>query len=171
MGAKIKAIRDVTWTGGDRPHVRLIDGQLRRHPRLRDLHRLWDEKRGERSMPKWSDFDPVEMAPWLGNLHLVEVESDPGRFRYRIYGTNVARKIGCELTGCAVDERPDEVARILSEGYGHCVSSRAPVFRFHDYHLPGGAYPHHRLLLPLSDANMRVAMILVGDYPAEESEY
>ena len=49
MGAKIRAIRDITWAGSGRPApVRLIDGQLRRHPRLRHLP---DSERRELAAP------------------------------------------------------------------------------------------------------------------------
>jgi hypothetical protein len=42
-------------------------------PFLQGLHQHWKSKRGRRLYPNWSDFDPIELRPWLGSINVVEV--------------------------------------------------------------------------------------------------
>lgn len=74
------------------------------HPKLLDLLRFWEEKRGARTMPRRSEIDVLELAPWLGNLILLEVLDYGENFLYRVYGTNLVRLIQYDRTGKSTDD-------------------------------------------------------------------
>lgn len=68
----------------------------------RFVHDLWQKKRGDRRLPSRSDFDPVELKPFLSQIILIEVRHDPPDFRYRLAGTSSRDLRGMELTGHSV---------------------------------------------------------------------
>ena len=55
---------------------------------------LWNTKRGNRRVPRWSDYDWDDLFPWWGSLVVSDVFWEPYDYRYRLYGTNVVNKIG-----------------------------------------------------------------------------
>ena len=62
------------------------------HPLLQRLHAYWDGKRNGRVYPGREVIDPLELRFMLGNLILLDVEPEPLRFRYRLFGTEIARR-------------------------------------------------------------------------------
>src|SRR5262249_30053820 len=69
---------------------------------LRDFYELWTRKRGDRRFPARSDYSFEDLQPWLEELHLVEVL--PSDFRYKVFATKSARRLGRELTGKLLSE-------------------------------------------------------------------
>src|SRR5690242_1319194 len=61
------------------------------HKSLNDLYAYWLAKRGSRIGPSRSVIRPEDLAPLLPNLALADVVGDPPRFRFRLFGTNLAR--------------------------------------------------------------------------------
>ena len=55
---------------------------------------LWNTKRGNRRVPRWSDYDWDDLFSWWGSLVVSDVFWEPYDYRYRLYGTNVVNKIG-----------------------------------------------------------------------------
>jgi hypothetical protein len=144
-------------------------------PRLAALYAYWNDKRGDRAMPVRADLDPLEMKRWLGNLLLIDV-TDQGRFIYRLYGTKFVDSFGVDMTGQAVDDLPAEQQERIRSDYDAVRESRAPRVRLYTaaFEAPpiGGLVSSdtqvatwERLVLPLSDGNDRVTMLLVGAYP------
>lgn len=68
-------------------------------PGCEDLVRLWRDKRGDRSVPAWSDFDFYDFKGWHGRITLADVSYDPYDLRYRLVGTQVAERLGGDYTG------------------------------------------------------------------------
>ncbi len=143
--------------------------------RLVALYDYWSSKRAARPMPVRADLDPLEMKRWLGNLLLIDV-TDQGRFIYRLYGTKFVDSFGVDMTGQAVDDLPAEQQERIRSDYDAVRESRAPRVRLYTaaFEAPpiGGLVSSdtqvatwERLVLPLSDGNDRVAMLLVGAYP------
>jgi len=83
-----------------------LDPDLRFQSQLLvDLHRYWLEKRGDRTMPRRADIDPVDPAlrPHLGFVVLTDV-MERGRFRYRMIGSTLTSIVGRDATGKYLDE-------------------------------------------------------------------
>lgn len=96
--------------------------------RLRALRDYWLELRGDRQMPSRQDIDPIDIPHLLAHLVLVDVFSDPLRFRYRLIGTEITRLVGRDATGRWLDESlyGDKVARVTDD-FRACVASCTPV--------------------------------------------
>jgi hypothetical protein len=71
---------------------------------LGPLLRYWQEKRGDRALPRRNDIDPVEMgAALLPHLILTDLLDRGTRVRFRLVGTTVVKRIGFDPTGCYLD--------------------------------------------------------------------
>jgi hypothetical protein len=69
-----------------------------------DLVRLWQDKRGDRAVPAWSDFDFYDFKGWHGQLSLYEISYDPFDFTCRLSGTEVDGVFGRNMTGATGSE-------------------------------------------------------------------
>ena len=140
---------------------------------LAGLHDYWDRKRAGRRMPPWHRFDAVEMKPWLGKLNVVDVENRDGAdaFRYRIFGTEIAMALDCEMTGRYVGDVDAGSGALMLEGYREIVARRLPVLRRQDSVEGMRLLRHARLMLPISEDGRRVSKILVGIHPLWRRRY
>ena len=68
-------------------------------PGFEDLVRLWQDKRGDRVVPSWSDFDFYDFKGWHGRLGVYEFSYDPFDYTCRLSGTEIDRVFGLALTG------------------------------------------------------------------------
>jgi hypothetical protein len=68
-------------------------------PGCEDLVRLWQEKRGDRPVPAWADFDFHDFTGWHGRITLADVIYDPFDFRYRLVGLQVTERLRKDYTG------------------------------------------------------------------------
>ncbi|MBX3454359.1 PAS domain-containing protein [Ferrovibrio sp.] len=139
-------------------------------PRLRKLLAYWQGKRGDRPYPARADIDPAELLFMLGDLILFDIESgedDQPRFRYRLFGSNIARRQGFDMTGKYIDEHPWQgFARRASEGYLRVTQTGAPDLITRREEIDGRLFRHQSLLLPLgigcAVTPYQVNKILVG---------
>src|SRR5258707_2720250 len=87
-------------------------------PLLQRLLADWQVRRRERTLPARRDFDPLDLKYILGKLLLVDVERQPLRFRFRLVGTELARRSGVELTGRTLDDYPSpEYREVIRRRY------------------------------------------------------
>lgn len=68
-------------------------------PGCEDLVRLWQDRRGDRPVPAWSDFGFHDFKGWHGRITLADMIYDPFDFRYRLVGLQVAERLGRDYTG------------------------------------------------------------------------
>jgi hypothetical protein len=67
---------------------------------LRDGYAYWLAKKGDRAFPTRADFDPMVEAPKLSRqIMLMDVQSQPLDFRYRLVGTQLRQNMAMEWTG------------------------------------------------------------------------
>jgi hypothetical protein len=90
----------------------------------------WNKIRGDRTMPRRDEIDPVELLPWLPYISIVELHYEPFRVRYRVVGTEVARIVGEDFSHRWLDDTgwgEDSIAlnRLL---YERVAERRAPSF-------------------------------------------
>jgi hypothetical protein len=135
---------------------------------LAALYEHWLVRFDDAPIPAWSNFDAVDLKPWLGRLNLVAVEQgeDGGRrFVYRVFATDLAQALECEMTGRAVGDGAPGVRETLMEDYAEVVDRGHPILRRHEISHRSRVLPHVRLMLPLGDGGNDVTRILVGIHP------
>jgi len=129
---------------------------------IRRAYRLWDEKRGDRSMPSRADFDPVEMPKLLPSIILVDVEQPGDVLKIRLAGTKVVEMYGDDYTGRYMEgiDFGNVREKILAE-YGHAAAAMRPVFSDHEFRKIND-YRHsiERVILPLSNDDKTVNMLM-----------
>ncbi|HWK44620.1 MAG TPA: PAS domain-containing protein [Stellaceae bacterium] len=128
------------------------------HPQLARLFQYWDDRRLDRPMPSRADIDPIDLKSILPHLFLVDVTHDPLRLQYRLVGTELTDRLGCELRGKYVDEMPDEFRKYAAADYEAVIALGKPQYTDATAFLPR----YKRLMLPLSADGKTVNMILGG---------
>jgi hypothetical protein len=73
-------------------------------PGFEDLVRLWQDRRGDRIVPSWSDFDFYDFKGWHGRLGVYDISYDPFDFTCRLSGTVVEGVFGRTMTGVTGSE-------------------------------------------------------------------
>lgn len=147
---------------------------------LAQLYEHWVVRFDDGPIPSWSNFDAVELRPWLGRLNLVAVErlqnasniattdadNDGGRrFVYRVFATDVAQALDHEMTGREVGADAPAVREALIGDYAEVVDRGHPILRRHEISHRSRLLPHVRLMLPLGDGDAEVTRVLVGIHP------
>ena len=138
------------------------------HPDIQVVYRYWREKCAGRRMPRRADLDPIDLAPYLPSLLLVDVLKPAHilgqpTYVYRLVGTREVAVRGVDPTGkpvaghsfCPTGTDP-------LRNYDQVVKSRAPWIDRHemvsaDFTL----LDRDKLFLPLSSDDDAVDMILV----------
>jgi hypothetical protein len=143
------------------PAIGLVEPQ---HDVLKRLLAYWLAKRGDRRAPSRADIDPVELAPQLPHVLLVDVEHAPLRLRYRLIGTGVVQGFNADLTGRYFDEidhTPEQ--RILNDALAAVANWGPLLCAMFDYtHKDGRFVRYERLALPLSSDGAIVDMLFGG---------
>jgi hypothetical protein len=140
---------------------------------LRRFFDYWLAKKGSREMPTRADLDPLDFAYALGHLILVDVERDPMRFRFRLYGTALTNFFrDGDYTGKYADELlPPDYAPYVVELYRTAVQARIPRYARRDLVMNNQRLSYDALTLPLADPDnpADIAMLVVLLIPLEKS--
>lgn len=136
------------------------------HRELSALWRLWETLRGARPMPARRDVTPEVLRPWLGNLALINVSTDPVRLQYRLVGTHIVENLKFDPTGRGFEDFVvDPANNPLTRGLYRCLLTGGPVFEVvRPRHNRYFSFDYYRLSLPLSADGQAVNMILMGEY-------
>ena len=150
-----------SWSG----EPSTVDAEAIRHPDLRRLYSLWDEKRVSRRFPGPGEMSPRDMLYMLARVALVEVQRDPLRFYWRVVGGWWRDHFGVEGTGMYVDQWPSETQRnMLLQSYGTVVAAETPCRHVRNQVVDGQILEYEALLLPIG-INDEFTMFLVGVNP------
>lgn len=76
-------------------------------PGFEDLVRLWQDKRGGRPAPSWSDFDFYDFKGWHGRISVYDISYDPFEYTNRLSGTAVDGVYDRTMTGVTGAELED----------------------------------------------------------------
>jgi len=137
----------------------LADKEITAEPLLR-LVDYWEKKRGERCWPSRADIDPVDFPYILGNVALIEVAGLPPRFRIRLFGDNLVRKVGIEVTGRMLDAVPLPQLRDHFAMRCRQIVARGTPYRTRgDYFMDGRPSRHEMVALPLSADGRAIDML------------
>ncbi|WP_300297000.1 PAS domain-containing protein [Ferrovibrio sp.] len=96
------------------------------HPDLRALYDLWLQKRGGGPAPSRGDFAVEELRPWLGHLMIIDCDGEDSR--YRLYGTELVRIFGFDLTGRRVADCTTLIGDKPMLEYREIIRSAKPVY-------------------------------------------
>lgn len=135
-------------------------------PQLRDLLALWTAKRGERGLPARRDFSWMELRPWFGNLILVDVIGDGEDFLYRLWGSELARFLGYELTGRRSSEVESWLGPNPMREYRQVCRTREPLSVLVRIPDSKDTVRMDKLDLPLSGDGRRVDKVMAAIYPS-----
>lgn len=152
--------------------VELLQTYLR-DPRLGRLLQDWVRWRGRHDLPSRSDFNIEALDYLAGRLVLCDiVPPTPGgmpRFRYSLFGSDIAETRGFDLTGKHIDEYPDSI--FAARAQLACVQAtdrRLPLRIKAD--APATSRKHSRfeaLVLPLAADHETPDTLLVGQISME----
>jgi hypothetical protein len=101
------------------------------HPVIRALHDYWRGIHPASGLPGRQHFNPADIPRLLANVWLVDVHTDPYRFKYRVLGSALIEAGTPVRTGKFLDEaipEPDKRARMESF-FIQAIESRAPNWR------------------------------------------
>jgi hypothetical protein len=135
------------------------------HESLKEIYAYWLAKRGSRIGPSRSAIRPEDLALLFPNLALADVVGDPPRFRFRLFGSNLARAYGEDLTGRFLDQIDLGSVSLKTDVINFCtqiVRERRPqVVRVRFVKQTDHRYlDYERIGLPLSEDGKAVNMIL-----------
>jgi hypothetical protein len=137
-------------------------------PTLQSLVSYWLQKCGGRPMP-WRDSLPVqELRPWLGHLALIEVAGED-RFRVRLSGTYLIRRLGREATGLDVDELADDIKRQMRAILKATIKGGVPVVANSAVPLGRETHWYNEAALPLAGATGAMSTVLFCSYPQRDA--
>lgn len=130
---------------------------------LTGLQALWQDRCKAGLIPARADFPIEDLRPWLGHVSLVDVETAPRRFRWRLIGTGIAERLGRDVTGSWFDEvYDDETLAGYVRAYSRAVDRRQPVFHAGDLEFVGKEFQQFQSIhLPLSDTGTDVDMLML----------
>jgi len=137
-------------------------------PLLAELYQYWSNRRAQRSLPARSDIDPVDIPQLLPHIALTEIVPSPDgkepRFRYRLAGTQIEERFGCPLTNRFLDEiKQGEYLTYIQSLYRQVMTGLAPVYAESSFEAgDSNTLLAKRLMLPLSDDQRNVNMVLIG---------
>jgi hypothetical protein len=134
--------------------------------RLREFYDYWNAQRGTRTMPDRRAIDPIEMWRWLGNLVLLDVIDGGVDFRYRIHGSVLAGRVGMDLTGRLLSEATHSHRDTVLHQYAEVCRSRKPLLILETRYQGPPYTVVDRLVLPLSENDEQVTMIVAAIYPS-----
>jgi hypothetical protein len=132
-------------------------------PELRRLRADWNARRSGR-FPKRSDFDPRDLRYILGRISLIDIHREPLRFFYRIHGSDLARRLGRDLTGkffepTSAEAQPnftgDQLVAVAESG-------EPSVARYTGERVGDHIWNFEALVLPLSRDGHALDMLLSG---------
>jgi len=137
------------------------------HPDLVRLLQYWQGKRGTRAFPRRTDIDPLDLGFMLPRIALTEVHDDPRRYRLRVVGSWWAALAGFELTGTWLDDLPlANMRKLTVDTYEAVLAARRPLCAVRDAWVDDKKLGYEILLLPLSEDDTRISMIVTGIGPS-----
>jgi hypothetical protein len=131
---------------------------------LNALRDIWKQKSAERGYATRADFDARTIKPYMRNLSILDVVTQPDsarRYRYRYFGSAIVEVFG-EHTGHYIEEfiPPDRMAR-WTAGHDLVTLSGRPLRFVINYNSPQISYlSSESLVLPLTDESGKVGMLM-----------
>jgi hypothetical protein len=142
-----------------------------RHTSLRQLLDYWQRLKGDRSMPRKREFDPVDLpARVLPRLFLIEFLEGAANYRLRLMGTYLRDTYGREFTWCRLvdDEMPGVTKTTTYQLLGVMMKTGEPQYSLGPdrFRLKDTYSLVEQVLLPLADDEGHLGFAVGAvDYP------
>ena len=135
-------------------------------PKFESLFRLWEERRGARTLPCRRDFLPEELKPWMGHLAIVSLHDGLKRFLAELVGEKVVQYDGADFTGKFLEDAvPPHVVPALVAPYDAAIEHRRPVYcRVAAGPLRDRTVSVDRLILPCGTDGQTIDRFIVAIY-------
>lgn len=133
------------------------------HAAVNELHGYWRSLAPEGELPGRQHIDPVDIAPLLPNIWLLDVHREPLRFWRRLVGTRIEEYSGSNLTrGWVHDKLKEGKLSDVHKSLTNVVENKVPDWRRGKPYISDHTkYPElERLYLPLASDSETVDMIL-----------
>jgi hypothetical protein len=143
-------------------HDREIDPE-RINPSLRSLLKFYRKLQSTESLPRRAPLRPEQLAEWLGFLMILDPVDDGMDFHYRLYGSNIAKILGFDMSGRNVSDFDSRTGAFFMEVYRECLRRPQPIFTHHVSEHSFGAPGWERLILPFATDDG--IQFIVGNYP------
>lgn len=157
--------------GGSASFDQNLHGVMRKPPiRLVDLLAWYDGlPRGDGGLPMKGHIQPETLWPFLGHLVLLEAVDDDTDFRYRLYGSEVAKIARMDPTGRNLSSIAPRTPTFFVYRVTYAAALRRAEPLFCDHHTQPylAAERWQRLILPFAapEAPSTVRYLLVGKIP------
>lgn len=131
------------------------------------LLRHWQALRDHHGSVLPEYIDPFDLRPVLGYILLLDVLDDGADYRYRLYGSEVARIAGFDMTGKRTSEM---VTGSLASDfylaiYRAMLQRPEPVYSWHEMPMEITINSWDRIVLPLWDGDGRIVRIITCNVP------
>lgn len=133
---------------------------------LGEILKLWESRRTGQSLPLVDAISPVEIAPYLDHVILVDVDIDSRRMSYVQVGRYLTEIYGENLDGVHLDELPRALRDYVVPIYQAAIDNGQPQYSEYTLDEPGWSVTFGRVVLPLRDEDSgKVAGLIVAVYP------
>jgi len=131
----------------------------------------WFQKRAGRLAPTRADIDPIDIAPLLPRVMLVDVSTDPIDFRFRLAGTGLFKIHGAELTNKrALDLEPPAYGALIHRLYCDALDRRTPIAHRVLIECETRRSAYLRIILPLSEDGVVINRLLTVESYADAAQ-
>lgn len=130
-------------------------------PENRELLGHWEKIRGDAPVPLRAQFNPMDVPRHLPNLIVLEPKV-PDNASVRIFGTELARRLGFDLTGIDLFSMYDgQRAREVVDMISHVVEQQAIAVAYSEWTTPSGhTFTTENLWMPLASQEGPVNRVL-----------
>lgn len=159
----IPEIKNLTCMSLKPAQVNTGDFKLEPH---RIIWSYWQELRQNDDIASYTRIDPIAFNKAIGYVLLLEPNRENTDFKYRVYGSAIADRLGIEMTGKWVSEFTSGQKYLSLAQYPKTIDLRQPLYSEHFTETD----PFHRtqwcrLILPMQNSNGDLDRILVGNVP------
>lgn len=130
---------------------------------------LWHSLRDANGRVTPEQIDPFALKPALGYILLIDVLDDGADFYYRLYGSEVARVAGFDMTGKRTSQivTGSLASTFYIAGYRALLQRSEPLFTWHEMPMQITINNWDRIVLPLTGTDGRITRILTCNMPGE----
>ncbi|MEQ8584624.1 MAG: PAS domain-containing protein [Thalassobaculaceae bacterium] len=143
-----------------------VDATELGRPELKELFGFWRQARRGDAVPVLGSVSPVDVAPYLSQIVMVEIEHPDDRVRFLQVGRALTPVLGDDLEGRYLDTLPRGLRVNVEETYRTMLAERAPQHA--EFEIAGDDWVvlFERLMLPFRAARTdRIAGAMVAIYP------
>lgn len=142
-------------------------------PRFRAFFDYWTKLRGNRLIPQYQDFDPIDV-PWALSRMFVSERSPDGAFTYRLAGQEVEDRYPIPLKGRSfLDIMRTDSANDIGARWNRVLDGPSVCFT-HTAHRAQSdiSIPGFRLLMPFADkADKAIYLMSYVEYRSGDDAY